>query len=101
LHGGVIFLCIKRHAAEGFEGIVCEDVDATVIGFEVINLLSEEERPEIFAQKFDAVERCCWSRCVSGESVSNVSNDLESLSMTCGTDVPFNHTQSDPVPQVL
>jgi hypothetical protein len=82
LHGGVIFLCIKRHAAEGFEGIVREDVDATVIGFEVINLLSKEERPEIFAQKFDAVERCSWSRCVSGESVSNVSKDLESPSMT-------------------
>lgn len=53
-----------------------------MIGLEVINLLSKEERPEIFAQKFDAVERCCWSRCVSGESVSNVSSDLEGSSMT-------------------
>lgn len=66
MDGGIVFPRIKRYAAEGLEGIVREDVDAMVIGFEVINLPSKEERLEIFAQRFDAVESCFWSRCVLG-----------------------------------
>jgi hypothetical protein len=65
LHGSIVFFRVKRHAAEGLERIVGEDVDAAVVGLEVVDLLAEEERPEIFAQELDAVEGCCGARCVA------------------------------------
>jgi hypothetical protein len=40
-----------------------------MIGFEVVNLLLEEDGPEVFAEEFDDVEVIDEARTVAGESV--------------------------------
>lgn len=49
-------LCVEAHPRQGLEGVVGEDVDAAVVGLEVVDLLAEEEGPEVFAEEFDRVE---------------------------------------------
>lgn len=51
-----MFNGVERHAGEGFESVVGEDVDAAVVGFEVVDLLAEEEGPEVFAEELDCGE---------------------------------------------
>ena len=58
MHFGGVFFGVVGHAGEGFEGVVCEDVDAAVVCFQVVDLLAEEEGPEVFAEEFYAVEGC-------------------------------------------
>lgn len=72
LHCGVVFLRVKRHAAEGLERVVGEDVDAAMVGFEVVDLLAEEQHPEVFAEKLDAVERGCGTRRIAREATERV-----------------------------
>jgi hypothetical protein len=41
LQSRIVFLGIETHAAKGFEGVVCEYVDAAMIGFEVVDLFAK------------------------------------------------------------
>lgn len=74
MHAGVVFLCVKGHAAEGLEGVIGEDVDAAVVSFEVVDLLAEEEGPEVFAEEFDAIEGGGRAGGVAGETACFVSD---------------------------
>lgn len=47
---------IDAHAADGLKALVRQDEDAAVVGFQVVDLLAEEQGPEVFADEFDAVE---------------------------------------------
>jgi hypothetical protein len=38
-----------------------------VVGFEVVDLFAEEERPEVFADEFDGVQRALGAGFVGGE----------------------------------
>ena len=68
-----MFNGVERHAGEGFESVVGEDVDAAVVGFEVVDLLAEEEGPEVFAEEFYAVEGGGGAWGVAGEAERSVS----------------------------
>ena len=48
---------VGAHAREGAEGVVGEDVDAAVVGLEVVNLLAEHEHPQVLAYELDRVQR--------------------------------------------
>lgn len=60
---------IEAHPAEGLEGVVGQDVDAPVVRLEVVDLLPEEEGPEVFAEEFDGVERGGGARGGAGYAV--------------------------------
>ena len=68
-----MFNGVERHAGEGFESVVGEDVDAAVVGFEVVDLLAEEEGPEIFAEELDCGEGGGGARMRSGYSMKCMS----------------------------
>jgi hypothetical protein len=73
LESRIIFLGVEAHAAERLEGVVRKHVDAAVVGFEIVDLLAEEESPEVFAEEFYYVEGGRWAGCVAGESGNYVS----------------------------
>lgn len=61
----------STHARQRPEQVVCEHVDATMVGLEVVDLLSEDERPQVLAQKLDDVERVIEARAVAGKAVGS------------------------------
>lgn len=48
---------IYTHPADSLESGISEDKDPAVVGFEVVDLFSEYEDPEVFADEFDGFER--------------------------------------------
>ena len=60
---------IYAHAADGLEALVRQDEDAAVVGFQVVDLLAEEQGPEVFADEFDAVEGCLRAWAVGAETM--------------------------------
>jgi hypothetical protein len=44
-----------------------------VVCFQVVDLLAEEEGPEVFAEELYYVEGGRWAGCVAGESIPDVS----------------------------
>lgn len=48
---------IYTHPANSLESGIGEDKDPTVVRFEVVDLFSEHEDPEVFAYEFDSFER--------------------------------------------
>jgi hypothetical protein len=73
LQCSIVFLGVEAHATERLEGVVGQHVNATVVGFEVIDLFAEEEGPEVFAEELYYVEGGRWAGCVAGESIPDVS----------------------------
>ena len=61
---------IYAHAADGLEALVRQDEDAAVVGFQIVDLLAEEQGPEVFADEFDAVEGCLRAWAVGAETVA-------------------------------
>lgn len=59
---------VGAHAPEGPEHVVRQDVDAAVVGLEVVNLLLEDEGPQVLAQELDHVERVVEAGAVAGEA---------------------------------
>lgn len=57
------------HAGERPEGVVGQHVDAAVVGLEIVDLLLENEGPEVFAEELDDVESVVEARAVAGEAV--------------------------------
>lgn len=47
---------IYAHPTQGLEACVCKDEDAAVVRFEIVDLLAEEEAPEIFADEFYCIQ---------------------------------------------
>ena len=41
-----------------------------MVRFQVVDLLAEDEHPEVFAEEFDYVESVCEAGSVAGESIS-------------------------------
>jgi hypothetical protein len=60
---------VYAHATQRLEARVCENEDASVVRFQVIYLFAEKERPEVFADEFDAVEGRLRAGAVGAESV--------------------------------
>jgi hypothetical protein len=60
---------IHAHAADGLEALVRQDEDAAVVGFQVVDLLAEEQGPEVFADEFDAVEGGLRAWAVGAETI--------------------------------
>ena len=60
---------VGAHPRQRTEQVVGEHIDAAVIGLEVVDLLLEDERPEILADKFYRVKGVVEARAVAGESV--------------------------------
>lgn len=58
---------IHAHTADGLEALVRQDKDAAVVGFQVVDLLAEEQGPEVFADELDAVKRCLGAWAVGAE----------------------------------
>jgi hypothetical protein len=46
---------VDAHAADRLEALVCQDKDSAVVCLEVVDLLAEEQGPEVFADEFDVV----------------------------------------------
>jgi hypothetical protein len=46
---------VDAHAADRLEALVCQDKDSAVVCLEVVDLLAEQQRPEVFADEFDVV----------------------------------------------
>lgn len=59
---------VDAHAGEGAEGVVGEDVDAAVVGLEVVDLLLEDEHPEVLADELDGVEGVVEAGAVAREA---------------------------------
>jgi hypothetical protein len=72
LHSRVVLLGIETHARKWLERVIREDVNASMICFQVIDLLAEKQGPEVFAEEFDGVEGGGWTGCVAGESVGSI-----------------------------
>ena len=49
-------VAIHTHATQRLETIICEHEDASMIRFEVIDLFLPQQRPEVFAEEFYAVQ---------------------------------------------
>lgn len=49
--------------------LVGEDVNAAMIGLQVIDLLAEDKGPKVFAEKFDDIEGFAEARFVAREAV--------------------------------
>lgn len=60
---------VGAHPRQRTEQVVGEHIDAAVIGLEVVDLLLEDERPEILADKFYRVKGVVEARAVAGESL--------------------------------
>ena len=55
---------IYTHPADSLESGIGEDKDPAVVGFEVIDLLSEYENPKVFADELDSLEGIRRSRLI-------------------------------------
>jgi hypothetical protein len=53
---------------EWMEAVIGQDEDAAVVGLEVVDLLAEEDEPEVFAEEFDDIEGGLRAGGVGGES---------------------------------
>ena len=62
----------QAHLGERLEVLVCENVDATVIGLQVIDLFAKDKSPEVFAEEFDDVESFAKARFVAREAVEKL-----------------------------
>jgi hypothetical protein len=47
--------------------VVGQDVDAAVVGLEVVDLLPEEHSPQVFAEELYYIQRCCGTGRCAGE----------------------------------
>lgn len=47
---------IHTHPTQRLEAIISQHVDAAMVRLEVVDLLAEDEEPEVFADELDAVE---------------------------------------------
>lgn len=61
---------LGAHARKRAEGVVRQHVDAAVVGLEVVDLLLEDEGPEVLAEELDDVERVVEARPVAREAAS-------------------------------
>lgn len=59
---------LGTHPSKRAEGVICEDVDTSVVRFEVVNLFSEDNSPEIFAAEFYNIEGLNHAGAVTRES---------------------------------
>ena len=48
-------LLASRHLGQEPEGLVLENIDALVVGPQIVDLLAENGRPEVFADEFHQV----------------------------------------------
>ena len=48
-------LLASGHLGQEPEGLVLENIDALVVGPQIVNLLAENGRPEVFADEFHQV----------------------------------------------
>lgn len=46
---------VNAHATDRLEALVRQHEDAAVVGLQVVDLLAEKQRPEVFADELDAV----------------------------------------------
>jgi hypothetical protein len=46
---------VDAHATDRLEALVRQHKDSAVVRLEVVDLLAEEQRPEVFADEFDVV----------------------------------------------
>ena len=60
---------VGTHAGQGAKGIIREHVHAAVVGLEVVDLLLEDEHPEVLAHEFDSVERVVEAWAVAREAM--------------------------------
>jgi hypothetical protein len=60
---------VDAHAADRLEALVGQHEDSAVVCLEVVDLLAEEQRPEVFADEFDVVEGGLGAGPVGAESV--------------------------------
>lgn len=60
---------VHAHATNGLKSLVRENKHAPVVGLQVVDLLPEQQRPEVLADKFDAVERRLWPWSTGAEPV--------------------------------
>lgn len=60
---------IGTHARQGAERVVGQNVDAAVVRLEVVDLLAEDQHPQILAHELDGVEGVVEARAVAGEPV--------------------------------
>ena len=60
---------IGAHARQGAERVVGQDVDAAVVRLEVVDLLAEDQHPQVLAHELDGVEGVVEARAVAGEPV--------------------------------
>jgi hypothetical protein len=59
---------LGAHARERAEGSISQDVDAAVVRLEIIDLLAEDEHPEVLAEELDDIESIRESRPIGRES---------------------------------
>ena len=70
---------VDAHAADGLEALVCQHEDAAVVCLEVVDLLAEEQGPQIFADELDVVEGGLGAGAVGAESVFREENGRVSV----------------------
>lgn len=59
---------LGTHPRERPERVVRQDVDAAVVGLEVVDLFPEDEGPEVLADELYGVEGVVEARAVCGEA---------------------------------
>lgn len=62
-------LPVHAYATYGLKSLVRQNKHAPVVGLQVVDLLPEQQGPEVLADKFDAVERRLWPWSTGAEPV--------------------------------
>jgi len=60
---------VDAHATDRLEALVRQHEDAPVVRLEVVDLLAEQQRPQVFADELDVVQGRLWAWAVGAESV--------------------------------
>lgn len=58
---------VHTHPAQGQKLVVREHKRASVVCFQIVDLFSKHDLPQIFADEFDHVEGCGWARGRGGQ----------------------------------
>jgi len=59
--------CLSTHPSKRAECVIREDVNTSMVRFEVVNLFSEDDGPEVFAAEFNDIEGLDHAGAVTGE----------------------------------
>jgi hypothetical protein len=59
----------RTHSRKRTKGVICQDVDAPMVRFQVVDLLAEDEHPEVFAEELYGVEGVGEAGAVFGKPI--------------------------------